>query len=76
MMEIKEGKNMENNIEPLKITEETGDTIEIYLCPDKHPIAYQRKKYELINSCGMTGEEAEKFILQTPFVLEIFYAID
>jgi hypothetical protein len=66
----------EKELEPLKITEETGDTIEIYLCPNKHPIAYQRKKSELINSCGMTEEEAERDILRTPFVLELFYAID
>lgn len=62
--------------EPLKITEETGDTVEIYLSPDKYPVAYQRKKYELMNSCGMSEEEAERNIFQTPFVLELFYAID
>lgn len=63
-------------LEPLKITEDTGDTIEIYLCPNKHPVAYQRKKYELINSSGMSKKEAERYLLQTPFVLELFYTID
>lgn len=76
MTGVKKEKNMENNIEPLKITEDAGDIVEIYLSPYKHPIAYQRKKYELMNSSGMSEEEAERHILQAPFVLELFYAID
>lgn len=61
---------------PIKVTEQEGDIIEVYLCPNKHPVAYHRKRDELMKSNGMSEDEADKFILTTPFVLEIFYAID
>ncbi len=60
----------------LKITEEEGDVIEIYLTKDKTPVAYQRKKYELLHLCGMTEEEADKYLLETPVPLELFYDLD
>ena len=63
-------------MEPLQIQSETGDTIEIYLSPDKYPAAYARKKQELTEKSGMTESEAENFLLTTPFILEIFYDID
>lgn len=60
----------------IKITEEEGDCIEVWLTKESTPIAYERKKYELVHKSGMTEEEAEIFIAQVPFVLEIFYSID
>ncbi|MDR2005298.1 MAG: hypothetical protein LBQ74_19930 [Prevotella sp.] len=61
--------------EPLRVTEDEGDVIDILLTPEKTPIAYERKLYELINKTGMTKEEAEHYLL-APIPLEIFYAID
>jgi hypothetical protein len=60
----------------LRITRDEGDTIEIYLDPNKHPVAYQAKKHELMNSSGMSTEEADSFLLKVPFVMEIFYFPD
>lgn len=62
------------NNEPLRITEESGDTFEINLDPEKHPITYQRKLDELLQQ-GWDKEEAEKYITSAPFVLEMFYDI-
>nr|DAE55306.1 MAG TPA: hypothetical protein [Caudoviricetes sp.] len=59
----------------LRITEDEGDVIDVYLCPDKTPIAYQRKKKELIAHCGMTEAEAERCLLQ-PIPIEVFYSYD
>lgn len=57
----------------LRITIEETDIIEVQLCPNKTPIAYQRKKKELVECSGMTEEEADKYLL-TPIPLEIFYS--
>lgn len=51
----------------------TEEVIEIYLDSVKHPVAYNAKIDELIES-GMTREEAEGFISTTPFVMELYYA--
>lgn len=59
----------------LRITTDEGDVIDVYLCPEKTPIAYQRKKKELIASCGMTEDEAEQCLLR-PIPIEIFYSYD
>lgn len=61
---------------PLKITETEGDVIEIYLTQQKTPVAYARKKYELIHISGMTEEEAAKYLLKTPIPLELFYDLN
>jgi hypothetical protein len=66
---------METNELELRITEKEGDVIELYIEPEKMPEVYRRKKHELIHS-GMTEDEADKHILTTPIVLEIFYDID
>jgi hypothetical protein len=63
------------NNDPLRITEE-GDVIEIYLTEEKTPVAYQRKKYELMELSGMTEQEAERYLSQTPVPLELFYDMD
>lgn len=59
----------------LRITEEEGDVVDIYLCPNKTPVAYQRKKKELMESAGMTEEEAEYTLLR-PIPIEVFYSYD
>lgn len=60
----------------LRITKDKGDTIEVYLDPNKHPIAYQTKKRELMRCSGLTDEEADSFLMEIPFILEIFYSPD
>ncbi len=67
---------MKENIPPLRITEQEGDTIEVYLTPDKTPEAYQRKIHELVYLSGMSREEAENYLSITPVPLELFYDID
>lgn len=59
----------------LRITTDEGDVVDIYLCPHKTPIAYQRKKKELMESTGMTEAEAENCLLH-PIPIEIFYSYD
>jgi hypothetical protein len=68
-MEIKE-------FEPLKIKEETGDTVEIYLTKKYTPAACVRKMYELVHNSGMTEQEAERHLETTPVSLELFYDVD
>lgn len=58
----------------LRVTTEEGDVVDIFLCPNKMPIVYQRKKKELMNA-GMTDAEAEKHLLH-PIPLELFYDFD
>lgn len=58
----------------LRISDEEGDVIDIYLCPNKTPLTYQRKVKCLISS-GMTEDEAKRHITQEPMVLELFYDI-
>ena len=69
-------KIMTTNNEPLRIKEEEGDVLEIYLTPDRMPCAYKRKLYELIELSGMTLEEAEQHLTQVPIKLELFYDIE
>ena len=56
----------------LRITTDEGDVIDVFLCANKTPIAYQRKKRELMEICGMSEQEAEKHLLQ-PITLELLY---
>lgn len=58
----------------LRVTTEEGDLVDIYLCPNTTPIAYARKKKELMG-CGMTECEAEICLLQ-PIPIEVFYSYD
>lgn len=48
------------------------ETINVYLSKETTPIAFQNKLEELIE-CGMSEEEATKFIETTPFCLELYY---
>lgn len=57
--------------EKLKITTDEGDIVYIHLCPNKTPIAYQRKKKEHMDF-GMTEQETEKHLL-CPIPVELFY---
>jgi hypothetical protein len=59
----------------LRITTDEGDVIDVYLCPEKTPIAYRRKKKELMTNCGMTEDEAERCLLR-PIPIEMFYSYD
>lgn len=58
----------------LRITEEEGDVVDIFLCPNKTPVAYARKIKELM-SAGMTEAEAENCLLR-PIPIELFYSFD
>ena len=49
------------------------ESIEVYLTATKTPIAFAKKKAELIDS-GMSEDEAIKFINETPFEMEIYYS--
>jgi hypothetical protein len=71
-MEIKEIKELE----PLRITEETGDTIDVYLSQRHTPVAWKRKLYELIHKSGMSEDEAVYYLNTTPIAMELFYDID
>lgn len=51
------------------------ECIDIKLTKEKTPIAYARKVKELVGQ-GMTVEDAEKFIDETPFEMEFYYSID
>lgn len=58
----------------LKVTFDSGDTIDVYIDPVKMPDIYRRKMKCLLTS-GMSQEEAEKHLLQNPLQLELFYDI-
>lgn len=49
------------------------ESVEIFLNEEKHPIAYGAKKKELMES-GMDEKEAEQFIREVPFVMELYYS--
>jgi hypothetical protein len=53
----------------------TEETIEFYLDQVKHPVAYGNKKVELMNS-GMPLDEIDRYIRNTPFVMEVYYSKD
>lgn len=59
----------------LRVTEEEGDVIDVWLDPVKTPTAYNRKKKELMERSGMTEEEAERCLLR-PIPIEVFYSYD
>ena len=53
-----------------------AETIEVTLTPDKYPIVFERKVRELMEQGAFdTKEEAEKWVMSTPFVLELYYDI-
>lgn len=60
----------------IRISEQEGETIDIWLTPESMPVAYERKKWELIHKSEMTESEAEAHIVQIPIVLEVFYSIE
>lgn len=49
------------------------ELVDIKLDKEKHPIAWNNKKQELIES-GMPEDEAEDFLRTTPFQMEVYYA--
>ena len=48
------------------------ESVSVRLSEDKTPVAFRNKVQELVEA-GMTESEARKFVLETPFVLEIYY---
>lgn len=53
---------------------ENYESINVYLSKEKTPIAYQNKLDELMDSKAFDSkEEAEKWINETPFELELYY---
>ena len=53
-----------------------AETIEVALTPEKYPIVFERKVRELMEQGAFnTKEEAEKSVISTPFVLELYYEI-
>lgn len=62
---------MEPNNNRLTITSNC-EVIDVLLCPNKTPLAYQRKVKELVEISGMTEDEAKTQLLQ-PIQLELFY---
>jgi hypothetical protein len=49
------------------------ETIDFYLDPIKHPLAYNAKLKELIE-CGMTEKEAMRHLQNNPVLLELYYS--
>ena len=62
---------MVQNNNRLVITADS-EVINVLLCPNKTPIAYQCKLKELIEISGMTEDEAKAYLLQ-PIQVELFY---
>ncbi|WP_195594670.1 hypothetical protein [Bacteroides fragilis] len=62
---------MEKNNNRLVITSDV-EVIDVRLCPNKTPLAYQRKLKELVEISGMTGDEAKTYLLR-PIQLELLY---
>lgn len=53
------------------------ESITVHLRPDTYPRAYQNKVDELVEQGAFdTREEAEKWVQETPFVLELYYEKD
>jgi len=63
-------------MEPLRIKEETGDTLEVCVSQKSTPEIWERKVHELVHKSGMSMEEAERYLAATPIALELFYDID
>lgn len=66
------GRNVPEEPDAQLVITDDAEVIEIYLSPNKTPIAYQRKLKELVETAGMTEAEAHDH-LSIPFVLELFY---
>lgn len=50
------------------------EVIEVRLTPYKYPIAFKNKVDELLEVGAFnTKEDAEKWVMETPFVLELIY---
>jgi len=50
------------------------ETIHVKLSKEQTPIAYENKVKELMGEgCELTREEAEKFVDEADFVLELYY---
>lgn len=62
-------------MDDLRILQEEGDVIDVWLDPVRTPTAYNRKKKELIERSGMTEDEAERCLLR-PIPIEVFYSYD
>lgn len=58
----------------LRIEEDDCEIIDIYLTPDKYPIAFDRK-VRCMMSGGSTRQEAERFVLTAPLQMELYYDI-
>ncbi len=58
------------DMEELRITEEDGHVVDVFLKPNTQP--YIAKRAELVR-CGMSEEDAEAWLLTTPIPLELFY---
>ncbi len=52
---------------------ENYESITITLDEERFPIAYAEKKRELMEICGMSEEDAEKYIAESPIELEVYY---
>lgn len=68
-------KKIKDSTGSLVFKEEESDLLEFYLDPEKTPDTYNRKLFELIKS-GMNKWQAEKFISDTPIIMELAYDID
>ncbi|NDV80773.1 hypothetical protein [Bacteroides sp. 51] len=67
---------IENNKNTLIIKEEEGDMIDITLSPERYPICFNRKVIEFMDANGLSREEAENIIANSPIQLELLYSID
>ena len=69
-------KLVPNEHSQLRITEDVGDVMDVYLSPDEYPETYKKKHTELVQSCGMTEREATELLKKSPIQLELFYSMD
>lgn len=69
-------KLVPNEQSQLRITEDVGDVLDVYLSPDEYPETYKKKHTELVQSCGMTEREATELLKKNPIQLELFYSMD
>lgn len=51
------------------------ETVDIFLDPNKHPVAFNTKLKELTEN-GMSESEAFMFLKQVPFQMEVYYSKD
>lgn len=69
-------KLVPNEQSQLRITEDVGDVMDVYLSLDEYPETYKKKHTELVLSCGMTEREATELLKKSPIQLELFYSMD